>query len=127
GGRGWGLTSGVMSGCGENATMSAGWPAATARLWSPEAPYDWVNLTFFPAGVAWNAAMIFWYAACGVEYATRASVTVPAPPEAVPAHAVSPAAATLATATAVRARSLREVPAVREIAIGSLSLLSRLK
>jgi hypothetical protein len=36
-----------------------GRPAATARLWSPEAPYDWVNFTCLPASVFWNAAMIF--------------------------------------------------------------------
>src|SRR5690349_2829117 len=35
-------TSRVTSGSSENATMSALSPAATARLWSPEAPYDWV-------------------------------------------------------------------------------------
>ena len=43
------------------------WPAATARLWSPEAPYDWVNVTFLPAAVSWNALMSCGYAACGVE------------------------------------------------------------
>ena len=48
-----------MSGSSENATTSAGRPAATARLWSPEAPYDWVNLTFLPAAVFWKALMIF--------------------------------------------------------------------
>ena len=48
-----------MSVSRENSTKSAGRPAATARLWSPEAPYDWVNFTFLPASVFWNAAMIF--------------------------------------------------------------------
>ena len=45
----------------------------TARLWSPEAPKDWVNVTFLPAVVAWNALIRLAYAACGVEYATIAS------------------------------------------------------
>jgi hypothetical protein len=61
------LTSRVMSVSSENSTMSARSPLSTARLWSPDAPYDWVKVTFFPAGVAWNAAMIFSYAGCGVE------------------------------------------------------------
>ena len=37
------LTRRVMSGSSENATTSAGRPASTARLWSPEAPKDSVN------------------------------------------------------------------------------------
>jgi len=98
-----------MSGESENATMSAFCPAATARLWSPEAPYDWVNFTFLPAGVAWNALMIFVYAACGVEYATSDSVTVFAD---VPLEqAVStPAVKVATTATAANCNLLRTVP-----------------
>jgi hypothetical protein len=61
------LVSRVMSGSRENATRSAFKPDATARLWSPDAPYDWVKVMFLPAGVAWKALMICWYAACGVE------------------------------------------------------------
>src|SRR5262245_45121677 len=61
------VTRRVMSGSSEKATMSALRPEATARLWSPDAPYDWVNLTFLPASVFWNAAMSCSYAACGVE------------------------------------------------------------
>ena len=60
-------TSRFMSGSSESATMSAGWPAATARAWSPEAPYDWLKLTPFPAAVCWKAEMIFPYASLGVE------------------------------------------------------------
>src|SRR5664279_3343143 len=52
------LTSRVMSGASAKLTTSALRPAATARLWSPDAPYDWVNVMFFPCGVAWNALMI---------------------------------------------------------------------
>src|ERR1700759_704437 len=37
-------TSFCMSGSRERSTMSAFCPAMTARVWSPEAPYDWVNV-----------------------------------------------------------------------------------
>jgi hypothetical protein len=46
-----------MSVSREKATMSAFSPDSTARLWSPDAPYDWVKVTFLPAGVAWKALM----------------------------------------------------------------------
>ncbi len=49
----------VMSGASEKATMSAGRPCSTARLCSPDAPYDWSNVTPWPAGVFWKASMIF--------------------------------------------------------------------
>ena len=39
--------------------MSALRPAATARAWSPEAPYDCEKLTPLPAAVAWNAGISF--------------------------------------------------------------------
>ena len=42
-----------MSGSSENSTTSAFWPAVTARLWSPDAPNDWVNVMFFPAVWSW--------------------------------------------------------------------------
>src|SRR4051794_14520820 len=42
------LTSRVMSGVVENATMSALWPESTARLCEPEAPKDWLKLTPLP-------------------------------------------------------------------------------
>src|SRR3569833_2996447 len=61
------FTSRVTSGSREKSTTSALSPAATARLWSPEAPYDWVKVMFLPAGVFWNALMSCWNAACGVE------------------------------------------------------------
>ena len=60
-------TSEVMSGSRENATMSASSPAATARLCSPDAPYDWENVTPLPAWVFWNAAINCPYASLGVE------------------------------------------------------------
>src|SRR3954451_18412898 len=61
------FTSRVMSGSREKATTSALRPLATARLWSPEAPYDVVKVTFLPSGVAWYALMMSVYAAWGVE------------------------------------------------------------
>src|SRR5947209_19654540 len=51
------LTSRVMSGSVENATTSAGWPAATARLWAPEGPNDSPKETPRPAGDRPNAAL----------------------------------------------------------------------
>src|SRR5919197_634362 len=50
-------TSDVMSGASENATTSAESPAATARLCSPDAPYDCENVTSLPAAVFWNAGI----------------------------------------------------------------------
>src|ERR1700761_3662419 len=49
------LTSRVMSGVVEKATMSAGCPLSTARLCEPDAPKDWVNVTPSPAEVFSNA------------------------------------------------------------------------
>src|SRR5947209_9971898 len=43
------LTRRETSGSVENATMSAGWPVATARLCEPEGPNDWPNETPLPA------------------------------------------------------------------------------
>src|SRR5262245_51601431 len=57
----------VTSGASENSTTSAGSPFRTARLWSPDGPYDWVKLTPCPAWVFWNAGMIVLYASRGVE------------------------------------------------------------
>src|SRR3954451_11253160 len=72
-------TSRVTSGSSENSTTSAGRPPSTARLWSPEAPYDWLNVTPLPSGVLLNAGMRAPYASFGVEYATR--FTLSPPPE----------------------------------------------
>src|ERR1051325_4519029 len=103
------FTRRVMAGSSENPTMSAFCPATTARLWSPEAPYDWLNSMFWPASVFWNAAMIFSYAACGVEYATSANLTLgllllvaafDAPPQ--PATAIATALSAAAPATIPR-------------------------
>ena len=46
-----------MSGASENATMSASSPAATARLCSPDAPYDCEKETSLPAAVFWKAGI----------------------------------------------------------------------
>src|SRR6476469_9476987 len=48
-------TSDVTSGASENATTSASRPDATARLCSPDAPYDCENDTSLPACVFWKA------------------------------------------------------------------------
>ncbi len=50
-------TSALTSGASDRATMSAERPAATARLWSPEAPYDCEKLTPWPAGVFCKAGI----------------------------------------------------------------------
>ena len=60
-------TSRVMSGASENATTSAASPASTARLCSPELPYDWSNSTPAPSSVDLKASISFAYASRGVE------------------------------------------------------------
>ena len=50
-------TSRVTSGSRENATTSAGSPASTARLCSPDDAYDCSNSTSFPGDVFWNAGI----------------------------------------------------------------------
>jgi hypothetical protein len=60
-------TSALMSGASENATMSAFNPEATARLCSPDAPYDCEKLTSLPTAVFWNAEVSWPYASRGVE------------------------------------------------------------
>src|SRR5881398_370856 len=56
------LTSRVTSGVVENATTSAGWPDATARLWAPDGPNDWLNETPLPADDCAKAAVSLSYA-----------------------------------------------------------------
>src|SRR5207248_4242842 len=51
------LTSRVTSGVVENATTSAGWPDATARLWAPDGPNDWLNESPLPAEDCAKAAV----------------------------------------------------------------------
>src|ERR1700733_10973580 len=51
------LTRRVMSGVVENATTSAGWPVATARLCDPDAPNDSPNETPLPPLVCAHAAV----------------------------------------------------------------------
>ena len=48
----------VMSGSVENVTTSAGWPASTARDWSPDAPNDVLNCVPLPSAVPWKSGMI---------------------------------------------------------------------
>src|SRR3954451_23146840 len=84
-------TSRLTSGSSENATTSAGRPLSTARLWSPDAPYDWVNVIPLPSGVLLNAGIRAAYASFGVEYATR--LMLPLPPDELPPQAASTAEA----------------------------------
>ena len=51
------LTSSSMSRPVDSWTTSAFNPAATARAWSPDAPYDCVKLTSRPSGVCCQALM----------------------------------------------------------------------
>src|SRR5262245_44466753 len=51
----------------ERNTRSAFRPAATARAWSVDAAYDWVNETPLPGAVCCQAWMIFPYTVLGVE------------------------------------------------------------
>src|SRR3954453_7456492 len=50
-------TRDATSGSSERWTSSACRPPATARDWSPEAPYEVVNFTSLPASVFWKSAM----------------------------------------------------------------------
>ena len=45
-------TSLVMSGSSENSTTSAGCPASTARLWSPDDPNEFEKSTSLPSDVS---------------------------------------------------------------------------
>ena len=47
----------VTSGSSDRWTSSAFWPATTARLWSPEAPYEPLTSTSLPASVSLKASM----------------------------------------------------------------------
>ena len=49
-------TSRVTSVSSEKWTTSASAPLTTARLWSPEAPYDGANSVSLPSSVSWNAS-----------------------------------------------------------------------
>ena len=56
-----------MSGEVENATTSAGWPAATARLCAPEAANEVLKAMPLPPGVCAYALLMASYAFSGVE------------------------------------------------------------
>src|SRR3954454_7309489 len=100
------FTSLLMSGSSENATTSAGCPAATARLCAPEAPKDSWNDVPLPAVVALKPGMRASYAFCGVEYATRLMVLEP-PLFDAPAEEHAAVSAPMAASAAV-ARSGRD-------------------
>ncbi len=49
-------------------TRSAGWPASTARDWSPEAPNEFEKSTSAPSGVSLKpGSSVLSYASCGEE------------------------------------------------------------
>src|SRR5215211_49896 len=112
-------TSLVMSGSSENSTTSAFWPAATARLCSPDAPNDCVKVMFFPAVVFWKAAMMFLNAACGVEYETSASSAAGNgfPPDRPDSDAPAPTGERSPTATTVTTGSTASRATLRETCI----------
>src|SRR5437588_2857346 len=111
------LTSRLTSGSSENSTTTACSPPSTARLWSPEAPYDSLNLIPPPAGVAWNAGMRAAYASFGVEYATR--LIDFAPPE------LPPQAATVATTVTVATAASTVRPALCRFIVSILDQVCR--
>src|SRR5690348_9648254 len=64
----------VTSGSRDRCTSSAFSPAATARLWSPDAPYDVVNCTPLPAGVLWKSLKTLALAVWSTENPTTLTV-----------------------------------------------------
>src|SRR5215218_9390366 len=98
-------TSLSTSGASENATTSVSSPASTARLCSPDPPYDCSNVTPLPSSVAWNFGISSSYTSRGVEYAASVSFdfSPPAPLEDddEPPHDV----ATIQTASAAKTTS----------------------
>jgi hypothetical protein len=57
----------VTSGSREKWTSSASCPASTARLWSPDAPYDGRKVTPAPASVLWKPSMTAEFACSSTE------------------------------------------------------------
>src|SRR3954453_19740447 len=95
-------TSFCTSGSSERCTTSAFWPPITARAWSPDAPYAWLNTTFLPLEVLAKSEVTCLLACSRMEKPTRLilSPALPAAPE-LPPHAVSAIIATAAPTTAV--------------------------
>src|SRR3954454_647059 len=63
----------VTSGSREKCTMSALRPPSTARLWSPEAPYDVSKVTAFSSEVSCQSAVTVLLACSRMEKPTRLS------------------------------------------------------
>src|SRR5690348_3338172 len=100
------------SGVSESATMSAFWPAMTARLCAPLAPYEPLNMTPLPADVFSKPSPSASYADFTTEKPTTLIVLSPdddPPPESSPPP--QPARPT-ATAAATASRALRPGRAV---------------
>ena len=94
-------TSFCTSGSSERCTMSAFWPPSTARLWSPEAPYDCLKVTPEPAEVLLKSAMTCLLACSRIEKPTR--LTVPPPPLEAPVLPPQPDSASAPTREAAAA------------------------
>src|SRR4051794_21079613 len=82
--------------------MSALRPPSTARLWSPEAPYDVSNVTPFPSEVFSQSAVTVLFACSRMEKPTRLSDSdeLSLAPVDVPPHPASAMTATADAATA---------------------------
>ena len=92
----------VMSPSSEKCTTSAFRPLSTARLWSPEAPYDVLKETFLPSSVFSKSVKIFLLACSRTEKPTRLTVSVPLPEGSADApQPVRPTRAATDAATAV--------------------------
>jgi hypothetical protein len=112
------LTRRSTSGSSESATTSAGRPAMTARVCSPELPYDWLKEALRPAFVeSLKASMIFAYASFGVEYATRLTLVFSE-------AALAGRPTTAATRTAVPTTGNTKAKQIRRIRVTYLSTLS---
>src|SRR3954453_1312180 len=88
----------VTSGSREKCTMSALRPPSTARLWSPEAPYDVSNVAPFPSEVFSQSAVTVLFACSRMEKPTRLSDSdelslAPADVPPHPARAMTPTGA----------------------------------
>src|SRR3954447_12657832 len=87
-------TSLVTSGSSDKWTSSASSPAMTARLWSPDAPYEVLKVTSLPASVFWKSLRTCSLAVFRTEKPTTltsSDLLLPPPAVAHPVRATSPA------------------------------------
>ncbi len=107
-------TSRCRSGSREKCTTSASSPPSTARLWSPEAPYDVWKVTPSPSEVPSNSSNTGTLAASSTEKPTRLSRSPPVAPPLAPEQAVRASTPVSDAATAAL-----------NLAVMSISLLLR--